>query len=218
MRSLLDKYIDGELTEDEAAAFIRSVENDPDLEAELRSWEAMLTMVKTAEVGVAPPGVTDEVMVRVGAGAELAPKRRRARASRVWLPRVAWVAGLALVFVVGRFTAQRPTADEASPLVEATGVAAVEAPVPLRAVQLVFVPDDPAIDVVSVAGTFNGWSTTATQMERRGDAFVGRFVLPPGSYEYMFVVNGEDWVTDPLAMQTRDDGFGRENAVLDVTL
>ena len=43
-------------------------------------------------------------------------------------------------------------------------------------------------------------------------------VLPPDSYEYMFVEDGERWVTDPLAPQTRDDGFGRMNAVLDLTM
>jgi len=43
-------------------------------------------------------------------------------------------------------------------------------------------------------------------------------VLAPGSYEYMFIENGERWVTDPLAARTRDDGFGSKNAVLDVEI
>jgi hypothetical protein len=34
----------------------------------------------------------------------------------------------------------------------------------------------------------------------------------------MFVEDSLHWVTDPLALQTRDDGFGNENAVLDLTL
>jgi hypothetical protein len=34
----------------------------------------------------------------------------------------------------------------------------------------------------------------------------------------MFIEDGQRWVTDPLAAQTRDDGFGRENAVLDLTM
>jgi hypothetical protein len=55
-------------------------------------------------------------------------------------------------------------------------------------------------------------------MERTGDVWTAQLVLPPGTYEYMFVENGENWVTDPLALQTRDDGFGRKNAVLDVSI
>jgi hypothetical protein len=42
--------------------------------------------------------------------------------------------------------------------------------------------------------------------------------LPPGDYEYMFVVDDGQWVTDPLAVETRDDGFGGQNAVLEVDL
>jgi hypothetical protein len=37
--------------------------------------------------------------------------------------------------------------------------------------------------------------------------------LPPGMYEYMFVVDGK-WITDPAADERRDDGFGRQNALL----
>ena len=39
-------------------------------------------------------------------------------------------------------------------------------------------------------------------------------VLPVGQHEYMFVVDGEQWVTDPLAGRFVDDGFGRQNSLL----
>ena len=41
-------------------------------------------------------------------------------------------------------------------------------------------------------------------------------MLPAGQHEYMFVVDGERWVADPLAGRYVDDGFGagRQNAVL----
>jgi hypothetical protein len=32
----------------------------------------------------------------------------------------------------------------------------------------------------------------------------------------MFVVNGEQWIADPFAVERSDDGFGSQNAVLDV--
>jgi hypothetical protein len=32
------------------------------------------------------------------------------------------------------------------------------------------------------------------------------------------VVDGQQWVTDPLARATRDDGYGGANAILDLTI
>jgi hypothetical protein len=32
----------------------------------------------------------------------------------------------------------------------------------------------------------------------------------------MFVVDGEDWIVDPFAVEQSDDGFGAQNAVLEV--
>ena len=40
--------------------------------------------------------------------------------------------------------------------------------------------------------------------------------LPAGQHEYMFVVDGERWVPDPLAGRYVDDGFGegQQNSLL----
>jgi hypothetical protein len=70
---------------------------------------------------------------------------------------------------------------------------------------------------VSVAGTFNKWSTDAHRMTRGESGFWTITVpLEPGDYTYMFVVDGKAWVTDPEAESYRDDGFGAQNAVLRV--
>ena len=71
---------------------------------------------------------------------------------------------------------------------------------------------------MTVAGSFNNWNPDNTPLLRQNGAWSTILVLPPGSYEYMFVEDGERWVTDPLAVQTRDDGFGGANAVIDVEL
>ena len=69
---------------------------------------------------------------------------------------------------------------------------------------------------VVVAGDFNEWRTDATPLvDDDGDGvFVGTVSLARGTYDYMFVVDGERWVPDPYASQYRDDGFGQHNAVL----
>jgi hypothetical protein len=44
--------------------------------------------------------------------------------------------------------------------------------------------------------------------------WTGLVPVPRGEHEYQFVINGERWVTDPLAPVQQDDGFGAKNAVL----
>ncbi len=69
---------------------------------------------------------------------------------------------------------------------------------------------------VSVAGTFNGWSTTANPM--RPDADRRRWTLslelPVGRHAYKFVVDGSRWVLDPKNPRSEDDGAGNVNSIL----
>jgi hypothetical protein len=68
---------------------------------------------------------------------------------------------------------------------------------------------------VSLVGSFNQWSAEGIVLEPVSDGatFAGTVELPPGTHEYMFVVDGR-WVTDPAAEERRDDGFGRQNSLL----
>ena len=68
---------------------------------------------------------------------------------------------------------------------------------------------------VALAGSFNQWRPDDIVLDRSSadGVFVGTLELPPGDYEYMFVVDGK-WMTDPAADERRDDGFGRQNSLL----
>ena len=67
---------------------------------------------------------------------------------------------------------------------------------------------------VCLAGDFNQWTVCQTRLVRVGeDLWSVSMELPRGRHEYMFVVDGQ-WVTDPAAVTTIDDGFGNRNAVL----
>jgi hypothetical protein len=70
---------------------------------------------------------------------------------------------------------------------------------------------------VRVAGDFNRWRPETTPLRRGVDGvWTVELPLEPGRrYEYMFVVDGA-WTTDPSAAVRADDGFGGENAVLDI--
>jgi 1,4-alpha-glucan branching enzyme len=70
---------------------------------------------------------------------------------------------------------------------------------------------------VHVAGSFNAWSPDQVQLERSDNGLFHAVIhLPSGRYEYMFVIDGERWVTDPTAALAVDDGFGNRNAVLEI--
>jgi 1,4-alpha-glucan branching enzyme len=69
---------------------------------------------------------------------------------------------------------------------------------------------------VAVVGSFNDWSPGSIPLEDRDHDGIWRasIVLPAGAHEYMFVVDGERWVADPLAGRYVEDDFGRENSLL----
>jgi predicted alpha/beta superfamily hydrolase len=57
----------------------------------------------------------------------------------------------------------------------------------------------PETRTVHVAGTFNGWSLSANPMQRPDEhgPFAAAVTLEQGRYEYKFVLNGNQWETDP---------------------
>merc|ERR1719315_681069 len=67
---------------------------------------------------------------------------------------------------------------------------------------------------VRVAGTFNNWEPQSLDYNSDGDYWVKSFVIPPGSYTYKYVVDGE-WMHDP-SKETVDDGKGNVNNVIHV--
>lgn len=54
-------------------------------------------------------------------------------------------------------------------------------------------------EYVSLAGEFNNWDQHATPMFRYDNKWIVDILLPPGNYQYKFVINGRKWITDPSA-------------------
>jgi len=81
-----------------------------------------------------------------------------------------------------------------------------------------FVGHFPGARSVEVVGSFNDWSRGVLHLsDDDGDGiWHAEAVLPAGQHEYMFVVDGERWVSDPLAGRYVDDGFGagQQNSLL----
>jgi len=76
----------------------------------------------------------------------------------------------------------------------------------------------PGAQRVELLGDFNNWTPGVIRLQGPDASghWTANVELPEGHYEYQFLVNGKTWVTDPNADTHRPDGFGRENAVVDV--
>ena len=67
---------------------------------------------------------------------------------------------------------------------------------------------------VKVAGAFNNWEPQSLEYNSDGDYWAKSFDIPPGSYTYKYVVDGE-WMHDP-SKEIVDDGKGNVNNVIHV--
>jgi len=74
------------------------------------------------------------------------------------------------------------------------------------------------VQTVAIAGDFNQWNSQNNRLEDPdGDGiWTATLKLPPGRYEYMFVLDGGKWVPDPNANRFVKDGFGNMNAILEI--
>lgn len=76
-----------------------------------------------------------------------------------------------------------------------------------------FLPTQPATSV-SVAGSFNSWNKASNPLKWTGAKWSCELSLPPGRYEYKFVVNGTNWLIDPSNPKVNVDADGNKNSVL----
>ena len=75
----------------------------------------------------------------------------------------------------------------------------------------------PTASAVSVAGCFNNWQPEAKSLHPSGGGrWLKDTILPPGSYEYCFVVDGH-WIPDPSAQESVPNPYGGRNSILRVT-
>ncbi len=81
-----------------------------------------------------------------------------------------------------------------------------------------FIGHFPGAKSVEVVGSFNNWSRGTLHLndDDHDGIWHAAAILPAGAHEYMFVVDGERWVPDPLAGRYVDDGFGagQENSLV----
>ena len=85
-----------------------------------------------------------------------------------------------------------------------------------KTVSVSFALHKPDAKRVSLCGDFNGWSPSATPMQRHDDGHWGTTVaLALGRYQYKFIVDGE-WIPDSAAQQNVPNEHGSLNSVVEV--
>ena len=145
-----------------------------------------------------PAGFSDEVLRRVAESRS----RRRLRESRPTVLR--WLPAAATALAVGflALIVLRPSKHAA--------LEPPRVPVELKLAGA-------KARTVAVAGDFNGWAAAAM---KNGEDGVWRIQLslPPGRYQYAFVVDEQKWVPDPQAATLVDSGYGGADSVLDIPL
>lgn len=76
-----------------------------------------------------------------------------------------------------------------------------------------FTLEAPDAKSVALVGSFNDWDPDARPLKRAdGGPWQTTILLPPGRYEYRFVVDGQ-WWDDPACAERVPNGHGSENCV-----
>ena len=226
---LVQRFIDQELSSEERVRFITRLGRDEGLRQRAIELEQLVLDVSRLPRPAVPDRFVADVMARTKLTAPASAVRParlrvlRALGETLWAPRdLRWnlasaFACLALL-IVGSVAAGRLVFSPA-PFPSQTGAAgaAVSAGAAPSAVLVRLVVLQPGARTVQVAGDFNGWNPARTSLEQISNgAWAITIPLEPGRYEYMFVVDGHQWIADPFAAEQNDDGFGSRNAVLDV--
>jgi 1,4-alpha-glucan branching enzyme len=67
----------------------------------------------------------------------------------------------------------------------------------------------------AIAGSFNDWQPQPLKAAKSPGSFSLTVLLPPGDYEYRFVIDGQ-WCNDATCPETVPNPFGESNSLLRV--
>lgn len=211
MNARIHACLDGELPRSALSA-----EEVRQLEEVERALGSTAETVRTAPA----PDLTARVMAGLPALHPAAPSPLERIAAAVhrgvrwaWAPRPLVIRprpvyGFAAAFALALLVWNAPAAER-----EAAGVemAAAAGEAPSLFVQFRF--EAPGASRVQLAGSFTGWAPQHELQETAPGVWTALVRLEPGVHEYLFVVDGEQWVADPVA-PAAPDSFGGVNSRL----
>lgn len=83
-------------------------------------------------------------------------------------------------------------------------------------VNVTFVLYHPDAERVSIAGDFNRWDTGDIMLDEENGYWSATVAMKPGVYQYMFVIDGDQWMPDPTNTASVESPFGGVNSVVEV--
>lgn len=79
--------------------------------------------------------------------------------------------------------------------------------------KITFALHAPEAEEVRLAGSFTNWDQAALSLRRqKNGTWVKTVNLPPGAYEYRFMVDGQ-WRDDPNCPTRKPNSFGSQNCI-----
>lgn len=225
------RFIDGELPDEEVQTALHHIADDPEARSLLQFELRMTKKLAMSRAGRPSRAFTHQIMTRVAGADSSGSALERLRAwldtwtgAPVLVPIRPLVGLAAAVVLVGLALVLWPTAPSNPPAAAErasssngtvqTATASSAQTSETVWTRFVYVDDD--ANSVAVAGDFSQWEPISLSPHIVNDETVwtGLVRVRRGEHEYQYVIDGEKWVTDPLAPVKRDDGFGAENAVL----
>lgn len=210
----VERFLDDDLSVEERRRTLQVVAEDAEAVEMLRFEVRLRRALRERATDAVPAGFSDRVMDALERRAALHPPQARPPLARRRTARRLGLAAAAVCVAAVAFGAGRLSLAPAQPP-EAV-VAEASDQVELVTTRFVYLHDDAA--TVAVAGDFTQWESVELRREEREGQVIwtGVLAVPPGEHRYMFVVDGQEWVTDPFAERVTDDGFGHRNAILTV--
>lgn len=212
---IIHRLLDGEIPEEEKNDILRKIDSETSMKKEFNEIEKAIRIVKNSNRLIVPASFTSDVMRRL-------PSRKASKVSYIkriqdflfrdrvlrWdMATALAVMCLVAIILTGIFQFQRK--DSFITHTNTSGQSTITVRFNFYA---------PEAKKVAIAGDFNKWKVDESIMRRQDNGiWTIEVPLKPGVYNYMFVVDGKVWVTDPNAESYRDDGFGYKNSVLKVT-
>ena len=231
---LLRQFLDGELSPEEEKEALHTIADDDEMRSMLKFERLLGDSLSAGEPDIesfsVPDGFADDVMEQIYMVEEKAAKE----ASESYLERVkevisSWftprefslqpavVYALPILLVTGFYFLMDTPSEQQTPVTETTSeMEFTAADRSDEQVWIRFVYIDQEAEELAVAGNFSDWEPIDmdVQMMDGQRVWTGLVPVERGEHHYMFVKNGEEWITDPLADIQRDDGFGNKNAVV----
>ncbi len=227
--TIVRQFIDGDLPDDEVQSALHHIADDPEARS-LLQFELQMTQDLAASRAPQPaPDFAARTVEQLDETEASTPSL--ARRFHEWWEAVSrplitipvrpvhTLATLALALAVGWLiwpSGSTPGSPDLGPGSSASVQRAATETSQGSTVLTRFVYTNDTADSVAVAGDFSDWEPIPLSPHTvNGETVWTGFVpVPRGEHEYQFVIDGERWVTDPLAPVKQDDGFGAKNAVL----